>query len=120
MLDLSRPAYAARAPKSSVMPKETIVSPRCDISSACAGILQMYIPQPVKVNLQEGMIEKHGGLRKMTVVFMELLDLTIAVSDDKDALYEVCVYEKRLLSLGWTADPVDVSALVSSIDMLDS
>lgn len=49
----------------------------------------MYIPQPVKVNLDEGIVETDGGLRKMTVVFMELLDVEIEVSADKDALDEV-------------------------------
>ena len=49
----------------------------------------MYIPQPVKVNLREGVVETAGGIRKMTVVFMELLDVEIAVSDDKDTLHEV-------------------------------
>lgn len=49
----------------------------------------MYVPQPVKINLKEGVVETVGGLRKMTVVFMELLDLEILVSDDKDALAEV-------------------------------
>lgn len=49
----------------------------------------MYIPQPVKVNLREGVVETAGGIRKMTVVFMELLDVDIAVSDDKDTLHEV-------------------------------
>lgn len=49
----------------------------------------MYIPQPVTVNLREGVVETAGGIRKMTVVFMELLDVDIAVSDDKDTLHEV-------------------------------
>lgn len=49
----------------------------------------MYIPQPVKVNLREGVVETAGGIRKMTVVFMELLDVDIAVSDNKDTLHEV-------------------------------
>ena len=49
----------------------------------------MYIPQPVKVNLREGIVETAGGIRKMTVVFMELLDVEIAVSEDKDTLHEV-------------------------------
>lgn len=50
----------------------------------------MYIPQPVKLNLKDGIIETVGGLRKMTVVFMELLDIDVTVSNDKYALDEVC------------------------------
>eukprot|EP00903_Cladosiphon_okamuranus_P014404 g13372.t1 len=46
----------------------------------------MYIPQPVKINLKDGVVETAGGIRKITVVFMELLDVEIAVSDDKDTL----------------------------------
>lgn len=49
----------------------------------------MYIPRPVKVNLKEGIVETAGGLRKMTVVFMELLDVEVMVSEDKDVLHEV-------------------------------
>lgn len=49
----------------------------------------MYIPQPVKINLKEGIIEKTGGLRKMTVVFMELLDVEVCVSEDKNTLDQV-------------------------------
>lgn len=49
----------------------------------------MYIPQPVKINLKDGVVETAGGIRKITVVFMELLDLEIAVSDDKDTLDQV-------------------------------
>ncbi|CAM9600232.1 unnamed protein product [Ectocarpus sp. 6 AP-2014] len=52
-------------------------------------VLKMYIPQPVKVNLKDGVVETAGGIRKITVVFMELLDLEIAVSDDKDTLDQV-------------------------------
>lgn len=49
----------------------------------------MYIPQPVKINLKDGVVETAGGIRKITVVFMELLDVEIAVSDDKDTLDQV-------------------------------
>lgn len=49
----------------------------------------MYIPQPVKIKLDDGVVETAGGIRKITVVFMELLDVEIAVSDDKDSLDQV-------------------------------
>lgn len=49
----------------------------------------MYIPQPVKIKLKDGVVETAGGIRKITVVFMELLDVEIAVSDDKDTLEQV-------------------------------
>ncbi|CAM9767658.1 unnamed protein product, partial [Ectocarpus fasciculatus] len=52
-------------------------------------VLKMYIPQPVKINLKDGVVETAGGIRKITVVFMELLDVEIAVSDDKDTLDQV-------------------------------
>lgn len=51
----------------------------------------MYIPQPVKAKLNEGIVETGGGLRKMTVVFIELLDVDIDVSEDKDTLDQVKV-----------------------------
>lgn len=49
----------------------------------------MYIPQPVKIKLKDGVVETAGGIRKITVVFMELLDVEIPVSDDKDTLDQV-------------------------------
>lgn len=49
----------------------------------------MYIPQPVKVKLNEGIVETGGGIRKMTVVFMELLDLEVEVSENKATLDQV-------------------------------
>lgn len=52
----------------------------------------MYIPQPVKINLKDGVVETAGGIRKITVVFMELLDVEIAVSDDKDTLDQACFH----------------------------
>lgn len=61
---------------------------RCCVSSVYLS-RQMYIPQPVKINLKDGVVETAGGIRKITVVFMELLDLEIAVSDDKDTLSQV-------------------------------
>lgn len=50
----------------------------------------MYIPQPVKIKLKDGVVETAGGIRKITVVFMELLDVEIPVSDDKDTLDQAC------------------------------
>lgn len=55
----------------------------------------MYIPQPVKVKLNEGIVETEGGIRKMTVVFMELLDLEVEVSEDKATLDQVRAYDGR-------------------------
>lgn len=52
----------------------------------------MYIPQPVKIKLKDGVVETAGGIRKITVVFMELLDVEIAVSDDKDTLDQACFH----------------------------
>ena len=53
----------------------------------------MYIPQPVKIKLKDGVVETAGGIRKITVVFMELLDVEIAVSDDKNALDHVWAFD---------------------------
>ncbi|CAM9438002.1 unnamed protein product, partial [Scytosiphon promiscuus] len=58
-------------------------------NDAMCNVLKMYIPQPVKINLKDGVIETAGGIRKITVLFMELLDLEIAVSDEEDTLNQV-------------------------------
>eukprot|EP00752_Nemacystus_decipiens_P009643 g8614.t1 len=57
-------------------------------NSGMCNVLKMYIPQPVKIKLKDGVVETAGGIRKITVVFMELLDVDIAVSDDKDTLQQ--------------------------------
>lgn len=75
----------------------------------------MYIPQPVKAKLNEGIVESGGGLRKMTVVFMELLDVDIEVTEDSDALDQVHVPRIRRIPSCRVSESLVVSVTRMSI-----